>query len=76
MTTPEYSEQEVFRRQSLQALRELGIDPYPAEMYPTSAFSDEIKANFKDEEEPKREVCIAGRIMSRRIMGKASFMEL
>ncbi|MDD2619009.1 MAG: OB-fold nucleic acid binding domain-containing protein, partial [Bacteroidales bacterium] len=76
MTTPEYSEQEVFRRQSLQALRELGIDPYPAEMYPTSAFSDEIKANFKDEEEPKREVCIAGRIMSRRIMGKASFTEL
>jgi lysyl-tRNA synthetase class 2 len=76
MTTPEYSEQEVFRRQSLEALRDLGIDPYPAEMYPTSAFSDEIKASFKDEEETKREVCIAGRIMSRRIMGKASFMEL
>lgn len=76
MTTPELSEQELFRRQSLQALRDMGIDPYPAELYPSSAFSDEIKARFKDEEETQRAVCIAGRIMSRRIMGKASFMEL
>ena len=72
----ELSEQELFRRQSLTELRNLGIDPYPAAEYPTTAFSTEIKAAFNDEEEPKREVCIAGRIMSRRIMGKASFAEL
>ena len=72
----ELSEQELFRRQSLTELRNLGIDPYPAAEYPTNAFSTEIKAAFNDEEEPKRKVCIAGRIMSRRIMGKASFAEL
>ena len=72
----ELSEQEQFRRQSLSELRKLGIDPYPAALYPTNAFSTDIKADFKDEEEPKRQVCIAGRIMSRRIMGKASFVEL
>ena len=73
----ELSEQELFRRQSLSELRNMGIDPYPAAEYPTNAFSSEIKASFSDEqEEPKREVCIAGRIMSRRIMGKASFIEL
>ena len=54
----------------------MGINPYPAEEYPTDAFSTEIIENFKDEAEDKRQVCIAGRIMSRRIMGKASFMEL
>ena len=72
----ELSEQEQFRRQSLSELRNMGIDPYPAAEYPTNAFSSEIKASFSDEQEPKREVCIAGRIMSRRIMGKASFIEL
>ena len=72
----ELSEQELFRRQSLSELRNMGIDPYPAAEYPTNAFSSEIKASFSDEQEPKREVCIAGRIMSRRIMGKASFAEL
>lgn len=72
----ELSEQELFRRQSLSELRNMGIDPYPAAEYPTNAFSSEIKASFSDEQEPKREVCIAGRIMSRRIMGKASFIEL
>ena len=56
-------------------MRELGIDPYPAAEYPTNAFSTDIKADFKDEDEP-REVCIAGRIMSKRVMGKASFVEL
>lgn len=71
----ELSEQEQFRRQSLNELRNLGIDPYPAALYPTDAFSTDIKAEFKDEESGKQ-VCIAGRIMSRRIMGKASFMEL
>ncbi|MBO5974304.1 MAG: lysine--tRNA ligase [Paludibacteraceae bacterium] len=69
------SEQEQFRRQSLDALRAMGIDPYPAAEYPTNAFSIDIKSEFKDEED-KRQVCIAGRIMSRRIMGKASFIEL
>jgi lysyl-tRNA synthetase class 2 len=71
----ELSEQEQFRRQSLDELRNLGIDPYPAALYPTDAFSTDIKAEFKDEESSKP-VCIAGRIMSRRIMGKASFVEL
>lgn len=71
----ELSEQEQFRRQSLDELRNLGIDPYPAALYPTNAFSIDIKAEFKDEESGKL-VCIAGRIMSRRIMGKASFIEL
>jgi len=71
----ELSEQEQFRRQSLDELRNLGIDPYPAALYPTDAFSTDIKAEFKDEESGKP-VCVAGRIMSRRIMGKASFVEL
>ena len=71
----ELSEQEVIRRQSLDTLRQMGIDPYPAAEYPTNAFSTDIKAEFKDEESG-RPVCIAGRIMSRRIMGKASFIEL
>ncbi len=71
----ELSEQEQLRRQSLNELRRMGIDPYPAAEYPTDAFSTDIKASFKDEESG-RPVCIAGRIMSRRIMGKASFMEL
>lgn len=71
----ELSEQEQFRRQSLNELRNLGIDPYPAALYPTDAFSTDIKAEFKDEESGKT-VCVAGRIMSRRIMGKASFIEL
>jgi lysyl-tRNA synthetase class 2 len=71
----ELSEQEQFRRQSLTELRNLGIDPYPAALFPTDTFSIDIKAEFKDEESGKP-VCVAGRIMSRRIMGKASFIEL
>lgn len=71
----ELTEQEQIRRNSLEALRQMGIDPYPAAEYPTNAFSTDIKAEFKDEESGKP-VCIAGRIMSRRIMGKASFIEL
>ena len=54
----------------------MGIDPYPAALYPTDAFSTDIKQEFKDEDETTRNVCVAGRIMSRRIMGKASFVEL
>lgn len=76
MSVQELSEQEIVRRNSLNALRDRGIDPYPAAEYPVDGYTTEIKENFKDEEEPKRSVCIAGRIMSRRIMGKASFMEL
>ena len=68
----ELSEQEQLRRRSLAALRELGIEPYPAAEYVTNAFSTDIKAEFKDDEEP-RQVSVAGRIMSRRVMGKASF---
>ena len=75
MNVLELSEQEIGRRQSLQELRDMGIDPYPAAEYPTNAFSTDIKDEFKDEDEP-REVCIAGRMMSRRVMGKASFVEI
>ena len=75
MNVLELSEQEILRRQSLDELRKMGIDPYPAAEYPTNAFSTEIRDSFSDEAEP-REVCIAGRMMSRRVMGKASFVEL
>lgn len=76
MNILELSEQEIFRRESLQQLRELGIEPYPAALYKVDAYSTEIKENFNEEETPQRQVSIAGRIMSRRIMGKASFIEL
>ena len=75
MSTLDLSEQEIFRRQSLDELRNKGINPYPAEEYPVTAYSVDIKADFKDDA-PQREVSVAGRIMSRRIMGKASFVEL
>ena len=75
MNLLELSEQEIIRRGSLDEMRRLGIDPYPAALYPVDAYTTEIKETFKDDE-PAREVCVAGRIMSRRIMGKASFMEL
>lgn len=71
----ELSEQEVLRRQSLDALRGMGIEPYPAAEYIVSGYSTEIKQSFSDDA-PPREITIAGRIMSRRIMGKASFIEL
>lgn len=75
MNILELSEQEIGRRQSLQELRNMGFDPYPAAEFPTNAFSTEIKADYQDGEE-KREVVIAGRMMTRRVMGKASFVEL
>ena len=75
MNILELSEQEIVRREALAELRNMGIEPYPAAEYPTNAFSIDILAEFKDEEE-SREVCIAGRMMSRRVMGKASFIEL
>ena len=92
MNILELSEQEIVRRNNLQQLRDLGIDPYPAAEYPTDAFSTEIKENFVDlptiknedgEEvstpatpENSRMVCVAGRIMSKRVQGKAAFVEL
>ena len=75
MNILELSEQEIVRRQALQELREMGIDPYPAAEYPTNAFSTDIRESFTDDA-PQREVVIAGRLMSRRVMGKASFAEL
>ena len=78
MNILELSEQEIGRRQSLQELRQMGINPYPAAEYPTNAFSTDIRDQFIDlqEGEEPRHVCIAGRMMSRRVMGKASFVEL
>ena len=76
MNILELSEQEICRRNSLEQLRAMGIDPYPAAEFPVDAYSTEIKENFDDNAETPREVCIAGRMMSRRIMGKASFAEL
>lgn len=75
MNILELSEQELGRRQSLQELKDMGINPYPAAEFPTNAYSTEIKESFSDDAEP-REVLIAGRMMSRRVMGKASFIEL
>ena len=76
MANQELNEQEIGRRNSMQAMRDRGIEPYPAKEFPVTGYSKEIKENFNDEEEHHREVAVAGRIMSRRIMGKASFMEL
>ena len=59
MNPLELSEQEIIRRGSLDTMRQIGIDPYPAAEYPVSAHSDEIKANFKDDA-PARDVCVAG----------------
>ena len=75
MNVLELSEQEIVRRNSLAELRKMGIEPYPAAEFKVTGHTKEIKENFTDEGE-QRNVSIAGRIMSRRIMGKASFMEL
>ena len=75
MNVLELSEQEIIRRNSMNELRAMGIEPYPAAEYVTNAFSTDIKAEFNDDAEP-RQVSVAGRIMSRRTMGKASFIEL
>ncbi len=75
MNVLELSEQEIIRRNSLETLKAMGINPYPAAEYVVNAYSDDIVANFKDDAEP-RQVSIAGRLMSRSIMGKASFFKL
>ncbi len=74
MNVLELSEQEIIRRQCLEELRNMGINPYPADEFPVNAYSVDIRDNFVDGEE--REVVIAGRLMGRRVMGKASFAEL
>ena len=76
MATQQFSEQELLRRESMKQLRELGIEPYPAPLYPVNATAASIAEQYKPEENNLQDVCIAGRIMSRRIMGAASFMEL
>ena len=76
MNLLELSEQEIVRRNSLDEMRKLGIDPYPAAEYLVDGYSKEIKENFKDDEETHRQVTVEGRLMSRRVMGKASFIEL
>ena len=75
MNILELSEQEIFRRRSLEELRSLGINPYPAGEYKVTGYAREILDTFEDEA-PRRAVSVAGRVMSRRIMGKASFLEL
>ena len=84
----ELSEQELVRRQSLQTMRDLGINPYPADEYVVTGYSTDVKAQFVDEPLPEgsekitgewhsgEPIRIAGRLMSRRIMGKASFIEI
>ncbi len=75
MSNIELSEQEQIRRNSMAQLRQMGIEPYPAPEFVVTGHSDEIKESFSDDA-PQREVAVAGRIMSRRIMGKAAFVEL
>ena len=77
MNILELSEQEIIRRKSLEELRAMGIDPYTADEYITNAYSTDIKQEFNENEEGEpRKVSVAGRMMSRRVMGKASFIEL
>jgi lysyl-tRNA synthetase, class II len=76
MSNMNLSEQEQIRRESLEELRKLGIDPYPAAEYKTTAFARDILDNYAPERNNFQDICIAGRIMSRRIMGNASFAEL
>ena len=76
MINTEYSEQELLRRESLKQLRELGIEPYPAALYPVNASAQSIAQEYDPEKGNLQDVCIAGRLMSRRIMGAASFGEL
>ena len=73
MSYMDRNEQELFRRESLAKLRELGIEPYPAPLFPINASAEQIKAEYDAEKGNFQDVVIAGRIMSRRIMGAASF---
>ena len=70
------SEQEILRRESLKQLRDLGIEPYPAESYEVNAYAADINANYEKDKTAYKTISIAGRLMTRRIMGSASFAEL
>jgi lysyl-tRNA synthetase, class II len=72
MSFTELSDQEIQRRETLDKLRAAGINPFPADLYPVDGYSTELKTNFEE----GKQVCLAGRMMSQRIMGKASFAEL
>ena len=72
MSFTELSEQELQRRDTLQKLRNIGINPYPADLFPVDSFAQQLKENYEE----GKDVCIAGRLMSQRIMGKASFGEI
>ncbi len=76
MSQFELSEQEQFRRNSLNELKNIGIEPYPAAEYPVNTNSQDIKNNYAPEKNNLQDISIAGRLMSKRIMGKASFAEL
>jgi len=76
MNALEHSEQEIIRRNSLKEIQALGIDPFPAAEYPVDTYTTDIVEDFNKDTEQKMEVCIAGRIMNRRIMGKAAFIEI
>ena len=76
MANTEYNEQEQIRRESLAKLKELGIEAYPAALYPVNISAAQIAEQYDPEKQNLQDVCVAGRIMSRRIMGAASFMEL
>src|SRR5215212_525730 len=77
MQTAHLSEQELVRREKLAELKKLGIDPYPAALYPVNNYSTKIKTSFSEENKDElTDVCLAGRIMSVRDMGKASFAVL
>lgn len=70
------SEQEIIRRQNLQKIIDLGINPYPPDLYPVNAYSAQIKKDFSPDEKNFQDVIVAGRLMSSRVMGKASFAEI
>jgi lysyl-tRNA synthetase class 2 len=72
----EFNEQQLQRRQSLQAIRDLGIDPYPPEPFPVNVTAKDIKDHYNDDKLNYKSISIAGRLMRRRIMGKASFAEI
>ena len=76
MSHLDLSEQEIIRRNSLEELRKLGIEPYPAAAYEVDTTTEDIRDKFDPEKKNYQEISLAGRIMSRRIMGKASFAEL
>ena len=76
MAIQQLSEQEILRRESMTKLRELGIEPYPAALYPVNATAESVKNEYDPDKGNLTDICLAGRIMSRRIMGAASFMEL